>query len=146
MFRPIEEMSTEDKIKEIEDLEALLTLSNSINVDAFLEERVDITLPHKYDLVVAPNGCFYDRTIEGFLPRLLSHWFDTRDEFKKVAKEAAKLKEVSTDPVLIKALTNKIADYDIRQKVYKVALNSAYGALANKWFRFYNFDLAESVT
>ena len=32
------------------------------------------------------------------------------------------------------------------QQVEKIALNSAYGALANQYFAFFSIDLAEAIT
>lgn len=146
MFRPIIEMTREEKIEEIQDLEGLLELSNKVSVDKIiLSEPMDVSLLIKYQLVMAPNGCFYSRR-DGFLPRLLQQWLDDRAEFKKRMLEAKKLREVTTDPKMLKTLDDTIANYNNKQMVYKVALNSAYGALSNKWFRFYNFDNADSVT
>jgi DNA polymerase elongation subunit (family B) len=117
-------------------------------IEHFLNELPDPQYDYiiKNELVSAANGCLYDRTVEGFLPRLLGQWFNARVEFKAKVIEAKKLREVTTDPKILKVLDDKIANYNNKQMVYKVALNSAYGALSNKWFRFYNFDNADSVT
>jgi DNA polymerase elongation subunit (family B) len=40
----------------------------------------------------------------------------------------------------------QIAKYHNMQMAKKIQLNSAYGALGNKYFRWFNFDLAESIT
>lgn len=42
---------------------------------------------------------------------------------------------------------NKIVErYDRRQYLYKIKLNSAYGSLVNRYFRFYDLRLGESTT
>lgn len=41
---------------------------------------------------------------------------------------------------------NEISKYKNLQLAKKIALNSAYGALANRYFRFYNHEIAESIT
>lgn len=117
-------------------------------IEEYLTEKEDVELPDLLEnfLISAGNGCLFDKSTEGFLPRLLSQWFNQRDAFKKVMKDTKQLLEICIDPKQRKILENKIADYDNKQKVYKVALNSAYGALSNKYFRFYSFDLADSVT
>lgn len=137
-----------EREEELLDLQRLLDLSNTTSVETFLSGEIETTIAKEYQLIVAPNGCFYDRRREGFLPRLLNQWFSERDNFKKVMKETKKILESSDDhtPASKHALENKLANYNNKQKVYKVALNSAYGALSNKWFRFYNYDLADTVT
>jgi DNA polymerase elongation subunit (family B) len=42
--------------------------------------------------------------------------------------------------------TNKLAQYHNMQINLKIALNSAYGALGNQWFRFYDMRNAEAVS
>jgi DNA polymerase elongation subunit (family B) len=124
------------------------TRNIAYTIEDYLDEKPDPELEEilTHNLVVAANGCVYDRAEQGFLPRLLQQWLDARSDFKKRMIDASKLKEVTTDPNKLKVLDATIAKYDIMQKVYKVALNSAYGALSNKWFRFYDFDNAEAVT
>ena len=51
-------------------------------------------------------------------------------------KDRARKRELNT---LIKRAYNN-------QQVRKIALNSAYGALANQWFAFFSVDLAEAIT
>lgn len=117
-------------------------------IEDYLVRNYDKELPSiiNQNAVVAANGVIYRKDIEGFLPRLLSQRFDDRDSFKKTQIQTEKLLEVEDNAKDRKKLENRIADYKNKQKVYKVALNSAYGALSNKWFRFYNYDLADSVT
>src|SRR5882757_854523 len=116
--------------------------------DDYISEKEDIHFADivENNLVVAANGCLFTRDFEGFLPRLLSNWFDARDGFKKTQIATESLLEKETNPEKRKEYEYLIADFMNKQKVYKIALNSAYGALSNEWFRFYNFDLADAVT
>ena len=36
--------------------------------------------------------------------------------------------------------------YTAYEQAVKVTLNSIYGAFGNKWFHFFNIDIAESIT
>ena len=45
-----------------------------------------------------------------------------------------------------KLLENDISKYDNLQMAKKINLNSAYGAIGNQYFRFYDIRLAEAVT
>src|SRR5210317_1505330 len=38
------------------------------------------------------------------------------------------------------------AKYTAYEQAVKVTLNSIYGAFGNKWFHFFNIDIAESIT
>ena len=55
---------------------------------------------------------------------------------RESCKDAKRKRELDT---LIKRAYNN-------QQVRKIALNSAYGALANQWFAFFSVDLAEAIT
>lgn len=84
------------------------------------------------DFIVSGSGCMFDKNKEGFLPSLMDHFFRERNKYKKLAKEE-KNEELSFK-------------YDNIQGALKVLLNSGYGALANRWFRFYDIDLARATT
>ena len=92
---------------------------------------------------VAANGTCYTREHQGFLPALMEKMYKERKMFKKKMIECQKEKQ--NDP------TNKQLDYDISkynnfQLVRKIQLNSAYGAIGNEWFRYFNVDMAEAIT
>lgn len=71
----------------------------------------------------------------GFISDIITMWFDDRVKFRK-------LKEKSTD----KKNYEDEKRYDIKQYTKKIEMNSFYGALAMPSFRFYDRDIAESVT
>jgi DNA polymerase elongation subunit (family B) len=47
---------------------------------------------------------------------------------------------------LAQKLDNDIAKYHNFQLVRKIQLNSAYGAIGNEWFRYYDVEMAEAIT
>ena len=57
--------------------------------------------------------------------------------------ECQKQKEKDPDN---KELDYKIAKFNNFQMVRKIQLNSAYGAIGNQWFRYYDVDMAEAIT
>lgn len=92
---------------------------------------------------VAANGTVYRRDVQGFLPELMEKMYQERKMYKKLMIEAQKKKE--KDP------NNKQLDFDISkynnfQLVRKIQLNSAYGAIGNQYFRYYDVDMAEAIT
>ena len=87
---------------------------------------------------MTPNGSLYSRKKQGFLPALMEKMYTDRVKYKKMMIEEQK-KGKSADP-------NKLAQYHNMQINLKIALNSAYGALGNQWFRFYDVRNAEAVS
>jgi DNA polymerase elongation subunit (family B) len=88
------------------------------------------------------NGCTYYKDKQGFLPALMEKMYNDRVEYKKKMIDAKKEYEKTKDPELIKA----IARYHNMQLAKKIQLNSAYGALGNKYFRWFSFNNAEAIT
>jgi len=90
----------------------------------------------------AANGCTFKKDKQGFLPALMERMYDDRTKYKKLMLEAKQRYEKS------KTLEDEklVARYHNMQLAKKIQLNSAYGALANQYFRWFNFDLAEAIT
>jgi DNA polymerase elongation subunit (family B) len=117
-----------------------------LTIDRMLNKECDLSYVHQQGHAVCPNGVMYSKNKQGFLPELMEKLYDERKEWKKkmigyqqereVCKETKRKKELDT---LIKRAYNN-------QQVRKIALNSAYGALANQYFAFFSIDLAESIT
>ena len=90
----------------------------------------------------AANGCMYSNSKQGFLPALMEKMYDDRVEYKNKMIDAKKQYEKTKDPELLK----DIAKYHNFQLAKKIQLNSAYGALGNQYFRWFNFNHAEAIT
>jgi DNA polymerase elongation subunit (family B) len=88
-------------------------------------------LDNKY--TVASNGAVYRTDIRGFLPTILDTWFAERVDFKNKRDEY----EVGSEQYKF---------YDALQLTQKVLLNSFYGVLGLKTFRFYDLDNAGAIT
>ena len=48
--------------------------------------------------------------------------------------------------ILVEHYSTLSAKYTAYEQAVKVMLNSIYGAFGNKWFHFFNIDIAESIT
>jgi len=107
-------------------------------VDALLDKEVDVDFLKEKNLTMTPNGSLYTRKKQGFLPALMEKMYTDRVKYKDLMiKEQKKGKAADT---------NKLAQYHNMQINLKIALNSAYGALGNQWFRFYDVRNAEAVS
>ena len=89
----------------------------------------------KMDLSIASNGVLYTQDKVGLIPSILDRWFSERVEFKNLRKKYEKEGDDA-----------KVAYFDQMQYTTKILLNSMYGVLGNKTFRFFDIDNAEAVT
>ena len=90
---------------------------------------------------VAANGTCYRKDHQGFLPALMEKLYKERSMYKKKMIDCEKRKEAGE-----KNLDNQIAKFRNFQLVRKVQLNSAYGAIGNQYFRYFDVDMAEAIT
>jgi DNA polymerase elongation subunit (family B) len=95
---------------------------------------------------MAANGHYFKRDKQGFLPAMMQRMYDDRSLYKKKMIEAQKAYEKETDKERKREITNQISKYKNLQLAKKVQLNSAYGALGNQYFRFFDIRQAEAIT
>ena len=111
-------------------------------VDGMLyKETVTDHLPD-LNQTMTPNGALFSRERHGFLPELLYSMYNERSAFKKKMLQVTQEYENTKDP----KFKNQIASLQNKQMALKIALNSAYGAVGNQYFRFYDIRIAEAVT
>jgi DNA polymerase elongation subunit (family B) len=113
-----------------------------VSIDELVAKKKDLSSLKEDDLIMAANGTFYRTDVQGFLPELMQKVYDDRTTAKEKEIELRKENEISSST----ELQNKIAKYNNLQMAKKILLNSAYGALANKYFRYYNVKQAEAIT
>ena len=94
------------------------------------------------DFSIAANGACFTKERMGFLPVLMKKLFDDRKRYKDEMLAVKEEYEKTKNP----ALKNEIARLNNLQMTRKLQLNSAYGAIANKYFRFFDIKLAEAIT
>ena len=95
---------------------------------------------------MAANGHYFKRDKQGFLPAMMQRMYDDRSLYKKKMIESQKAYEKETDKERKREITNQISKYKNLQLAKKVQLNSAYGALGNQYFRFFDIRQAEAIT
>lgn len=101
------------------------------------------------DLAMTASGWTFDRSKQGFLAKLMQTKYDDRvhwnNEKKLASKQLAAL-GANADPAERKRLENRYDQCHNMQMAKKIQLNSAYGALGNKYFRWYDLRNAMSIT
>jgi DNA polymerase elongation subunit (family B) len=118
----------------------------SLNIDKLLNREHDLSELKEQNCTVTPNGVKFTRDLQGFLPELMEKFYEERKEWKKRMIEYQIENEKCSDPKRKQELSKLIKRAYNNQQVRKIALNSAYGALANQYFAFFDPNLAEGIT
>ena len=87
------------------------------------------------DLCVSANGTVFDTSREGLISYCLTKWFKERKEYKEKSQQLFKENNEEEG-----------AYWDRIQNARKLFLNSTYGALLNRFFRFYDQRFGQSTT
>ena len=111
-------------------------------VDKILTKSLDI----KGDYCVCANGAQYRKDIHGFLPEMMQKIYDERTIYKKRMLAAKQDLEHSKTSAETLALQKDVSKFNNIQMARKIQLNSAYGAIGNQYFRYYNLANAEAIT
>ena len=114
----------------------------AVGVENFLTEKLNLKWAKEKDVAIAPNGAMFKRNKQGFLPELMEKMYGDRVIFKQKAIEAKKEFQKTKDPIY----SNEIARCHNIQMAKKISLNSAYGAIGNQYFRYFDVKQAEAIT
>jgi len=115
----------------------------SVTVDKLLNQEIDTSHAHKRDLTVTANGWCYRKDIKGFMPELMEQMYANRSKFKKQMLGVQQKYEHDKGN---NDLRKEISRLNNLQMAMKIALNSAYGAMGNQYFRYFDIRMAEGIT
>ena len=121
-------------------------ISSEIGVDDLLTGRIDTSRLINESCTLTPNGQFFRTKEQGFLAKMMEDMYNDRSVYKKKAIQAKKDLEKETDQLKRIEIEKLIARYNNLQLAKKVCLNSAYGALGNQFFRFFDIRQASAIT
>jgi DNA polymerase elongation subunit (family B) len=119
-------------------------LSQGVSVDLLLNKKVN--LDNLENATITPNGQFFRTDFQGFLPKMMGEMYEDRKKFKQLMLKAKQEYEDEREDSKKYEIEKRIARYNNLQLAKKVSLNSAYGALGSKYFRFYDLRMALGVT
>ena len=117
--------------------ETILEDRKDVMIDELLDKKVDVG-----DNCMAANGTMYRTDKQGLLPRIIQREYDDRVIYKKKMLEAEQMYANTKD----KQYEKLARKYFLIQHSKKISLNSAYGAIGNKYFRYYDHRQAEAIT
>ena len=116
--------------------------SNGISVNNLLYGQAKLGHLKTEGATVTPNGAMFKTDSAGFLPKLLGKMYNDRVVFKEKMMAAKREYQQTKDPKLL----NEISRCHNIQYSKKIALNSAYGAIGNQYFRYYDVRQASAIT
>ena len=121
--------------------------TKKINVDTLLSQQIDARELKDFNVGITPNGQMFSNKEQGVMPEIMDTMYKDRTRYKKLAIEAKKkIETVLEDKNQVEYLEKQVARYNNLQLAKKVTLNSAYGALGNQYFRFFDIRIAEGIT
>jgi DNA polymerase elongation subunit (family B) len=91
---------------------------------------------------IAPTGVRFSHDREGVIPTVIKQYYAER---KIIKNQMLKLQQQYQDTPT-NGLAYKISSLDNQQMAIKILMNSLYGALGNRWFRYFDQRVAESIT
>jgi len=97
---------------------------------------------------VAASGQYFKTTEKGILPKIIDQMYSERVIIKKqmLASQQELQKVNKNDKQELYRIQRDIAIAENQQMSIKILLNSLYGALGNKYFRFFDQRIAEGIT
>ena len=102
----------------------------------------------KGDYALAANGVYFTKEKQGVLPKIIVDYYNERKAVKKrMLASQQELETIDKSNVVEKYRVERdIARYENQQMAIKILLNSLYGALGNKYFRYFDLRVAEGIT
>lgn len=120
---------------------------NGINPEVILDDATEKVWAPEDGLALAANGACFRTDKQGILPAIVEDVYNQRVEVKKQMLAAdAKLQTLKKGTPEYRAVEIEEDLASNRQMCLKILLNSLYGACGNRFFRYYDIDIAEGIT
>jgi len=116
--------------------------SSGVSVNKMLNQSTPLTHLKTEGACITPNGALFKTDNQGFLPEMMESMYNERVIYKKRMLKAKKQYERTKNKELVKEISRC---HNI-QWARKIALNSAYGAVGNQYFRYYDVRQASAIT
>lgn len=132
-----------DELKKIVDA--------NYSIDDILNKKLDLSSLEKYDLSMTANYQFFKRDGNGIMPLQCFNLFNSRKDIKAELKihETEYNKFIQQDLELNDKYyfhKQSALDADTMQHAVKIMINSFYGAITSKYFKYFQFEIGEAIT
>jgi DNA polymerase elongation subunit (family B) len=118
-----------------------------LDVDRILREKKNIS--PEPNLATAANGACFRRDKQGFMPQIVEELYSKRVLLKKQMIDKKKQLETIDAKGNSKeyfAVASAVDRLETEQMAIKILLNSLYGAIGNRFFRYFDLAVAEGIT
>ena len=124
------------------------TIANGEVMNVDIEKLLDGYTFDNPGKAIGGNGQMFRTDKKGFMPTLVDGMYSERVGVKQDMIQAQKeLQKVDKkDKQALYAIEKRINIAENRQMAIKILLNSLYGAMGNKYFRFFDQRIAEAIT
>lgn len=98
---------------------------------------------------IAANGSQYRQDKVGIIPKAMGFLLDQRNVVRGDMKGVKKLEQKALadhDEATAKAHKSSASRLNALQLAFKTLANGGYGAIANRYFRYFDIDIAEGIT
>ena len=128
--------------------ETLLTQypQKSLSVSKLLDRDIETDYAKDENICMGANGFHFSNDFQGFLPNMMERMYAERKKFKKDMLKTSQLLENEKEEGERFRLIKEVSRLNNMQMARKIQLNSAYGALGNQYFRFYDERQATAIT
>ncbi len=116
-----------------------------VDIEAVLTKSQNIDNKGK---ALAANGQYFRTEKQGIVPMIIDDMYNERVGIKsEMINAQKKLQKVDkNDKQELYSIEREISLAENRQMAIKILLNSLYGAMGNKYFRFFDQRIAEAIT
>ena len=123
------------------------TILNQYSPELDVETVLSKPMLHRPgNVAIAVGGQHFDITKQGVLPKIIEEMYTERVDVKKDMIKYQKQLQKAEEKQEIFDLQKQISLAENRQMAIKILLNSLYGALGNRYFRFFDQRIAEAIT
>lgn len=123
--------------------ETLLPGKMPVTVEKLLNKEINTAMLTEQNITLTANGVSYSKDKQGFMPELMEKMYKDRSRFKK---QMLKVQQEFEHDKKNNDLRKEISRLNNLQMAMKIALNSAYGAMGNQYFRYFDIRMAEGIT
>ena len=124
------------------------TIVNDLREDITPQECLAGYKNNTPQYALAANGAYFRKDKQGILPKIIVAYYDERKAIKKKMLAAQQEKETidKSNKQELYRVERDIARFENQQMAIKILLNSLYGALGNRYFRYFDLRVAEGIT
>ena len=124
------------------------TILGDITPNIHPEKILEHSLDTPTDYCIAGNGVHFSNKRRGIIPSIIVDLYAERTQIKQNMLKAKQLIEKTdkSDKQSVYKIEKDISRYENQQVAIKIMMNSLYGAMGNKYFKYFDLRMAEAVT